>query len=331
MLKCEYMLLQIINFEVDTMDGYIVVAGGINVDIKGKSFDSMDIGSSSPGAIEISAGGVGRNIAHNLALLKVPVTLLSAIGSDAQGAKVLQETADCGVCVDHVLHGDNSLTGTYIALLDNLGEMIAALSDMQVLDKLNMAYFKSKQEILEKADLIICDANLPVEALEYIFSVSSSLNIPVCLEPVSVKKALKLTSCLKGIDFITPGLDELCALTKTDPKTEKAEHMAAQLIKAGVKNVITTLGKDGLCFTNADGSIYYPVMATEVADVTGAGDSLTAGFIYGLVRHGSISKALLCGLAAASITVSSKETVSSQMSPEAIERLTSLCSLDNML
>jgi pseudouridine kinase len=313
------------------MDRYIVVAGGINVDIKGKSFERMIIGSSNPGAIEISPGGVGRNIAHNLALLKMPVMLLSAIGSDAQGAKALQETADSGVCVDHVLHDKSSLTGTYIALLDNQGEMTAALSDMQILEKLNVSYFKSKLAVLEKAAFIICDTNLPIEALEYIISVSNSCNIPVCLEPVSVKKAQKLINHLNGIDFITPNMDELFALSGMASKSDKAEHMAAQLIKAGVKNVITTLGKDGLCYTNAESSTHYQSMPTVVADVTGAGDSLTAGFIYGFIKHGSISKALICGLAAASITVSSKETVSSLLSEARIESLASLSSLNNML
>ncbi len=313
------------------MDRYIVVAGGINVDIKGKAFDRMDIGSSSPGIIEISPGGVGRNIAHNLALLNMPVLLLSAIGSDAQGAKVLEDTAGFGVCVDHVLLAEGSLTGTYIALLDSRGEMTAALSDMQILEKLDAAYFKARLDVLQKAAYIICDANLTLEALEYIISVADSCNIPLCLEPVSVKKALKLKPYLKGVDYITPSLDELCALTGMNETKEKAELMAAQLIKSGVKNVITTLGKDGLLYTNPSGSTHYPSIAADVADVTGAGDSLTAGLIYGLMKHKSIDKALGCGLAAAAITISSKETVSSLLSEERLEALAALCSLDNML
>ncbi|HYF82076.1 MAG TPA: carbohydrate kinase family protein [Clostridia bacterium] len=313
------------------MDGYIVVAGGINVDIKGKSFDRMDIGSSSPGAIEISPGGVGRNIAHNLALLNVPVKLLSAVGSDAQGAKVLQETAGCGVNVDYVLHADDSLTGTYIALLDNMGEMSAALSDMQILGKLDVDYFKTRLEIMKKASFIICDANLPVPSIEFIISAANSCFIPVCLEPVSVRKALKLKNCLKGINFITPSLDELSALTGMDVQTNKAELLAAQLIKSGVQNVITTLGKEGLCYTNSEGNKLYQSLPTIVTDVTSAGDSLTAGFFYGLMKYGDIDKALLCGLAAAAITVSSIETVSPNLSESNISKLIAQCGLHHML
>lgn len=304
------------------MNGYIVVAGGINVDIKGKAFDRMDIGSSNPGAIEISAGGVGRNIAHNLALLNIPVMLLSAIGSDAQGAKVLNETGSCGVCIEHVLRADDSLTGTYIALLDNMGEMTVALSDMQILEKLNVNYFKAKLDILKKASFIICDANLPEASIKFIISVANSCSIPICLEPVSVKKSLKLRNCLQGVDFITPNLDELGALTGMDAKTNKAELMGARLIKSGVRNVITTLGKDGLCYTNAEGSKRYRCISTKVEDVTGAGDSLTAGFLYGLMKDNNIDKALIFGLAAAAITVSSKGTVNPLLSENSISELT---------
>lgn len=313
------------------MKGYVVVAGGINADIKGKSFDRMDIGSSSPGTIEISPGGVGRNIAHNLALLDVPVMLLSAIGSDAQGAKILEETEACGVCAEHVLHAEGSLTGTYIALLDNSGEMTAALSDMRILEKLDVEYFRKKTDVLKNAAYIICDANLPAASIEFIVSTANLHKIPVCLEPVSVKKAMKLKSCLRGIDFITPNLDELAVLSGMKPENSKAEHMAAQLIKSGISNVITTLGKDGLCYTSSKGSMRYPSIPAKVSDVTGAGDSLTAGFFYGMMKHGSIDRALLCGLAAAAVTVGSKYTVDPNLSVSRIESLSAECGLNHML
>ena len=114
-------------------------------------------------------------------------------------------------------------------------------------------------------------------------------------------------------------------------KTSKAELMAAELVKAGIRSVITTLGKEGLCYTNAEGSKRYLSIPTHVADVTGAGDSLTAGFLYGLMKHNSIDKALICGLAAAAITVGSKETVSPLLSEDSISRLISQCSPNTML
>ena len=51
------------------MNGYIAVVGGVNIDVGGRSFAPLVAGDSNPGVIRTSLGGVGRNIAHNLALL----------------------------------------------------------------------------------------------------------------------------------------------------------------------------------------------------------------------------------------------------------------------
>lgn len=303
------------------MDNYVIVAGGINADIKGKSFEAVSLGSSNPGIIEWSAGGVGRNIAHNLALLNVPIILLSAVGSDAQGEKVLEETAKSGVCTEHVLKMRNAVTGTYIALMDNLGEMVMALSDMQVLENLDTSYFESKIELIKDARFIVCDTNIPEASIEFLKEAANSTGIPVCMEPVSMAKALKLKNFLKGINYITPNLDELEALSGCKTYGLGPEKAANVLIEQGVENVITTLGKKGLCHTSLRGSIYYDSIKAEVTDVTGAGDSLTAGFVYGMLKYGNIDKALKCGLAAASITIGSKETVSPNMSEKAIESI----------
>ncbi|MGE5630844.1 MAG: carbohydrate kinase family protein [Caulobacteraceae bacterium] len=301
------------------MKNYVVVAGGINVDIKGKSLDRASLGSSNPGKIELSAGGVGRNIAHNLALLKVPVILLSAVGYDAEGSKVLEETSGSGVCTEHVMHVNDQITGTYLALLDNNGEMIVAMSDMQILDRLDINYFRSKMDIIKEAGYIICDTNISKESIMFLKQAANSSEIPICMEPVSVSKASKLTDCLNGIDYITPNLDELEALSGLGAPDFDVQKLANALIDSGVKNVITTLGKYGLCYTNKMGSKYYDSIKAEIADVTGAGDSLIAGFIYGMLKYKDADAALKCGLAAASITLNAKETVSPRMSEKELE------------
>ena len=68
--------------------GGIVVIGGANIDLRGRPIgEVLERHTSNPGKINVGSGGVGRNIAHNLALLNVPVTLLSAVGDDGEGIK----------------------------------------------------------------------------------------------------------------------------------------------------------------------------------------------------------------------------------------------------
>ena len=67
---------------------YAVVCGGVNIDIGAHSFAPLRAKDSNPGKVELSLGGVGRNIAHNMRLLGVPTYLLTAVGGDSRASQV---------------------------------------------------------------------------------------------------------------------------------------------------------------------------------------------------------------------------------------------------
>lgn len=300
------------------MDKKVTVIGGLNMDIKARSKNPLISGDSNPSVIEVSAGGVGRNIAHNLALLNVHTTLLSAAGNDNEGSSILKETAAAGVETDKVLISETRRTGKYLAILDEKGEMTLAVSDMDVLEDLTPDYFKKNLDTIKGSDFIICDTNLSADCLAYIFDISGSYGIPVCVDPVSATKASKLKNLMKYINIITPNEKELLILSGTN---DNAEGAARALIALGIDNVVATLGPKGLCHTDKSKSTCYISIAKDIADVTGAGDSLTAGLIYGLLKYQSFEKACSCGLAAAALTLSSKYTVSPEMNEQAINEL----------
>lgn len=300
------------------MDKKVTVIGGLNMDIKAKSKNPIQSGDSNPSVIEVSAGGVGRNIAHNLALLGVHTVLLSAAGNDSEGRSILEETAASGVVVDSILISETKRTGKYIAILDQDGEMVTAVSDMDILDDLTIDYFKTSLETIRSSDFIICDANLSRDCIEYILDIAESCGIPVCIDPVSAAKASKLRGLMDKIFIITPNEKELYVLSDIASNVETASN---SLVKLGVGNVIATLGSNGLCHTDKSKSTCYPSTAIDIADVTGAGDSLTAGLIYGLLKYQSFEKACRCGLAAAALTLASKDTVNAALSEQAINKL----------
>ena len=55
------------------MQDYVAVIGAVNMDVGGRPFKALIPRDSNPGTVSLSPGGVGRNIAHNLRLLDVPV------------------------------------------------------------------------------------------------------------------------------------------------------------------------------------------------------------------------------------------------------------------
>ncbi len=105
---------------------WVVVVGGANLDIKAHSNRTVEPGTSNPGVTALAPGGVGRNVAEGLARLGTPTALVAAVGTDAFGDRVLDATAEAGVDVGAVRRIDGS-TGTYTAVLDADGELVAAV------------------------------------------------------------------------------------------------------------------------------------------------------------------------------------------------------------
>ncbi len=108
---------------------YVVVVGGTNVDVVARPAAAAVPATSNPGRVTVTAGGVGRNVAENLARLGTRTVLLSAVGDDEHAALALAATAEAGVDLTHVRRTDDA-TGRYVALLDAGGELVGAVSDM---------------------------------------------------------------------------------------------------------------------------------------------------------------------------------------------------------
>ncbi|NLN48943.1 MAG: ribokinase [Clostridiales bacterium] len=298
-----------------------VIIGGVNCDIAGKSFESIVSATSNPGTVKITSGGVSGNIAQNLTQLGIKTAILSSIGKDGFGELLIKDLNDKGIDTSHIAISKKYSTGIYLAILSNDGELVLGLSGMEVIRDVNIDYLKEKCNILTNTKYIVCDTNIEKEALLFLIKLARQNCIPICVEPVSVSKSKKLLGLLDGIDIITPNKDELFSLSGLDPDNNDIKSASSILLDEGVKNIILTLGSEGLCLINAQGTKKFPAFKTEIKNVTGAGDALTAGLLFGLLRHESIETACNYGLAAAALTLSSENTVNNFLSRETLLEL----------
>ena len=72
---------------------YVIGIGAANFDISGRSINPLIDRDSNPGFMNISVGGVTRNILENISRIGYPTKLLSAVGDDSAGQLIL----DCQV------------------------------------------------------------------------------------------------------------------------------------------------------------------------------------------------------------------------------------------
>lgn len=124
-----------------------ICIGGANVDRKYIVKDQLQMGTSNPTTSLQSIGGVARNIAENLGRLGNTVRLLTVVGNDMEYASI-EKASSHWMNLFSVEKFVNYSTGTYSAVLDQQGEMLFALANMDIYDQLTVEYMKNKRLIL---------------------------------------------------------------------------------------------------------------------------------------------------------------------------------------
>jgi pseudouridine kinase len=277
-----------------------VVVGGANMDFKARSDAPIVRVTSNPGHVVRSPGGVGRNVAENLARLGTATTLVAAVGSDVLGDELVAASSSAGVDVTHVCRVPG-ITGTYVAVLEATGELSVAVSDMAATESLTADDVRAAGRAIATAGMVVLDGNLTRATLTTAWDLAVGAGVPVVLDPVSVPKAAALVPLLDGtrpLFAISPNLDELAVLG--DP---------VDLVERGVELVWVRCGAEGSRLYSTAGCTRLPSPPAEVVDVTGAGDAMLAAFCHSVLAGADPVDAARRGHAAAALTVASPATV----------------------
>lgn len=297
---------------------YAVVCGGVNIDIGAHSFAPLRAKDSNPGKVELSLGGVGRNIAHNMRLLGVPTYLLTAVGGDSRASQVEQSCRDLGIDLSHALHVPDGRTSTYVFVGDSDGDMAIAVSDMEICKKLTPDYFALQLDLLNGAAAVVVDANLPRESIAYL---TEHCTVPVFIDPVSTVKAEKLHGLLGRVHTLKPNRIEAELLSGVKITDDASLHKAAEaLLAQGLQRVFISLGGDGVLAAQKDEMQLVPICKAEMRNATGAGDAMMAALVWSFLSGQSLTESAASGTAAAAIAVESEETINPNMSAEAVEK-----------
>ncbi len=296
----------------------IFVIGGANMDLSGQASAAFQMQESNLGQVAAHPGGVGRNIAEALARLGRKVGLLSVLGHDGFAADILRQTRDAGVDMSACLLLSDQTTCTYLSLLDHLGEMIGAINDMAAMDALDSEQLGLRFSHLDRADAWVIDANLSTDALAYLLAHAGGR--PIFAEPVSAIKAQRLAPYLDRFYLMKPNLAEARVLAAL-PETADVETVIKRLHDKGLPRLVLSQGREGLIASEAGSAPYHlPAPKVSVASVTGAGDTLMAGLVDGLLAGLPLPEALNWARAAASLSLQSARAVCPNLSTSRVRQ-----------
>lgn len=290
----------------------VLVIGAMLLDVKGKPSAGLEPGTSNPSSIRITRGGTARNVAENLARLGANVTLISAIGQDVTGERLLAQTAAANVNTEYVEIVAGKNTGAYMAVLETDGSLSVALDDVSVMDHITPDLLLAHSDLFAAADMIMMDGSLTSEAMATVVKLAKSHKRPLCADPSSARLAYKLRPYLPDLHLVVPNeveAVELCQFDVLEHDPDSVLHLARMLVQAGVTTVVLTLTDFGLDYATSDETGYIPARYSEMVDSTGTGDAVTAAIMFGLLNGLPTIEAMRLGAAAASLTLETNETV----------------------
>ena len=259
----------------------VVCIGAAFIDELFHAKEEMMLATTNDAVVTKTAGGVSRNIAHQLALLGTSVQLISVFGNDSDGDWLKQICINAGVKLNASITKDG-LSGKYTGVLNADGSLFCAFLTNAANHLITPQHLEQNKDLLATASYFLADANVSNETAEWLMSFSIESGIPFILEPVSVPPARKFKEAnLNGLHLITPNEDELPVLC-----SEKAfftQQQIEELLNRGVQNIWLHNGKHGSALYDKERSITLDAPEIEVVDCTGAGDGSLTGFILGKI------------------------------------------------
>lgn len=188
----------------------------------------------------MSLGGVGRNIAHNMALLGVDVRMVTVFGDDINAQKIAASCGELGIDISQSPVIPDGRTSTYLFITDEKGDMALAVSDMEIYKHLTPQMLAQRQTLLNASQAVVLDTNLPAESIQYL---ADHCTAPLFADPVSTAKAVKLKPVLGKLHTLKPNRIEAELLSGVKITDDASLRKAAEtLLDTGLHRVFIFSG-----------------------------------------------------------------------------------------
>ncbi|BBF43417.1 hypothetical sugar kinase in cluster with indigoidine synthase indA, PfkB family of kinases [Lachnospiraceae bacterium KM106-2] len=294
------------------MEPYILVLGVSVYDIFGFSDNAFRCHDSNPGRVRVSFGGVCRNIAENMARVGVKTKFISIMGNDEKARSIMEHAKRINLDMEDSLIVEGESTPTYMAILNETGELESAIVDMKVTDKITTDFIDSKAEIICNSEYMVLDTDNPM-IVEYLLTAYEG-KTRFILDPVSACKVEKVKHLIGKFHTIKPNRHEAEVLCNFEIKNiEDVRRAGSHFLRMGVKKVFISLDEDGIYYNDGVNEGVIKANDVPVKNVTGAGDSCVAGITYGYMNDLSMSEITKYAIAMSAITISHVDTIHPDM------------------
>ena len=291
----------------------IAVVGNVFVDIKGFPYETYIPAGRNSGEVKTVHGGVGRNIAEDLANMGVSTAFVSTVDNSAEAKDVVSRLVLSNVNTDYINHVRNGM-GIWLAIFNENGDVVGSISKRPDQSALHRFINSRGDEIFSDCDSVIIEIDLDEDIVKSVFSFAEKYmkRVYACVANITI--AAERLEYIKKSECLICNVQEAGLLFSENydnlsPKAMCTE-LAAKLPKLGIKSMIVTMGEKGAVYADLSGrKEICPAADVRVVDTTGAGDAFCAGAMAGLSRGDSPREAMKLGTRIAASVIASPENV----------------------
>lgn len=297
----------------------IAVVGNVFVDIKGFPDDNYIPGGRNAGKVEIVHGGVGRNVAEDIANIELRPRFVSMVDDTPEGEEVLRKLKNHKVNTDYVPAVPNGM-GMWLAVFDETGDIVGSISKRPDMSALETLINEKGDEIFADCDSIVVEIDLDKEIIKSVFKYAEKYKKRVYAVVANMSIASQRRDFLQSIDCFVCNVEEAGILFVSDfegiSPEELCDELSRKVVSARIPSMVVTLGSRGAVYVDMNGDKgVYPARRVKVRDTTGAGDAFCAGVAIGLTYGKTMREAVEIGTQLASSVITVSENVCPRFLP----------------
>ena len=255
---------------------------------------------------EFRLGGAA-NVAHNVVALGGRAELVGIVGDDAEGARLRRDVASLGIGATGIVTAPDRGTTRKLRVVTNRNQQVARIdyeSDSEIAGAIEAAVIEQLERLIPAAGAVLVSDYLKGLVSRGVaaaaIAAAARAGIPVLIDP-----KVPHIDYYRGATLVTPNHLEAEAVTHMRIRSAEEARDAARRFRerAGCQSVLITRGEQGMWLHEGDGDTALDAEAREVADVTGAGDTVIGTMALGLAAGGTLLEAARLANRAAGIVV----------------------------
>ena len=251
--------------------------------------------------------GGAANVVHNIHALGGTVYTSGLVGNDDMGKKIIQEFKSLKQDTQGLIVATKRPTTVKTRIIAHNQQVVRF--DRETVAPLSTKHRQQivgylKKHVPSVNAVILSDYGKSVisrDLVEEVLRVTKKNTIPVLVDP-----KVKNIDSYQGVSVITPNQNEAREATGIEITTDDEAHKAAARLQEqlGCDTVLITRGEQGMTLLERNGTCtHIPTLATEVYDVTGAGDTVISVLALSLAAGASLKVSALMANIAAGIVI----------------------------